>query len=87
MSKTAQQTKKGKTDLQADVSLLEAFREFDKNNSGYITVDEFRNVLSESGETTLSEQEINEMIAKVDKNNDKKIRYPEFVELMKEFMP
>jgi calcium-dependent protein kinase len=87
MSKTAHRNKKGKTDLQADVGLLEAFREFDKDNSGYITVDEFRNVLSESGEATMSEQEINEMIAKVDKNSDKKIKYPEFIELMKEFMP
>jgi len=81
-----QQTKKAKTALQAEVGLLEIFRELDKDGSGQITVDELRQVMLET-EQSMSEQEFNEMVAKVDKNNDKKIKYQEFVNLIEASFP
>jgi Ca2+-binding EF-hand superfamily protein len=78
---TKEPEKKVKTGLQAEVGLLEIFRELDKDGSGQITIDELRQVMFES-EQSMSEQEFNEMVAKVDKNNDKKIKYQEFVNLI-----
>ena len=49
--------------------------------AGTITVDELRKVLERLGGT--SPEEVEEILAKVDKNNDGSIDYEEFVEMMK----
>lgn len=49
--------------------------------TGYITTDELTKVLEEVG--TSSPQEIKDILANVDKNQDGSIDYAEFVEMMK----
>ncbi|CAG8962366.1 hypothetical protein HYALB_00013505 [Hymenoscyphus albidus] len=55
-----------------------AFKVFDSDDSGHISVDELRKVMSSFGEA-LSEEEIKIMIQEVDKNGDGQIDYEEFV--------
>lgn len=52
--------------------LSKAFKHFDKNDSGYIEIEELREALTET-ESHLSEQIIQEIILDVDK--DKVIKY------------
>ena len=73
--------KSGKTELDAEVSLREAFREFDKDGKGTVTASELRQVMAESGQS-MTETEINDLMKQVDKNSDGKINYEEFVKMM-----
>jgi len=61
--------------------LKEAFKIFDKDGDGKITVDEVENLLKSLGERATRADAL-EMIAKVDKNNDGTIDFEEFVTLM-----
>ncbi len=58
-----------------------AFRVFDADNSGQITVNEMRSVMSQFG---LSEQELNDMIQEVDHDGDAAIDFAEFCSLVPE---
>ena len=53
---------------------------FDKNNDGFITADELRQVIETFGHD-LTDEEMDEMIEGVDKNKDGKINYLEFLEM------
>ena len=59
--------------------LLEAFENFDKDNSGKISKDEFIMVLKAE---KIEEKEIEQYIKVLDKNQDGKINYNEFLVLM-----
>ena len=59
---------------------LQTFKVFDKNNDGFITADELRQVIVSFGHN-LSDEELDEMIEGVDKNKDGKINYLEFLEM------
>jgi Ca2+-binding EF-hand superfamily protein len=65
-----------------DDELLYAFKKFDLNGTGYISVGELKQVLANIGQN-FSEQEIARMIASVDKDNDGKLNFEEFRRLMK----
>jgi len=65
--------------LQNDEKLMKAFEHFDTDNSGYITKDELKEGLKLYGNT---DKDIEEILAAVDKDNDGKIDYEEFVEMM-----
>lgn len=52
----------------------EAFRLFDKNGDGYITVDELKGILANNGEK-ISDIELNDMIKDADIDGDGKINY------------
>lgn len=58
--------------------MLEAFKFFDKDNSGYITAEELKSVLDSVGEK-LSQGEIEEIIRQADVDGDHTINYQEFV--------
>ena len=58
--------------------MLEAFKFFDKDNSGYITAEELKSVLDSVGEK-LSQSEIEEIIRQADVDGDHTINYQEFV--------
>jgi len=58
--------------------MLEAFKFFDKDNSGYITAEELKSVLDSIGEK-LSQGEIEEIIRQADVDGDHTINYQEFV--------
>ncbi|CAN0879295.1 Calcium-dependent protein kinase 2 [Linum grandiflorum] len=59
--------------------LLTTFSYFDKDGSGYITIDELQQACNEFG---MKAVELEEMIREVDKDNDGRIDYNEFVEMM-----
>lgn len=62
MSQTVKET-------DTEQELINAFRVFDKDNSGTISTDELRNVLRSLGEN-LTDDELEEMIKLADKNGD-----------------
>ena len=54
--------------------LRNAFRLFDKNGDGFISVDELRTIITQLGDK-LSEEEADELFAKADINHDGKLNY------------
>jgi Ca2+-binding EF-hand superfamily protein len=61
-------------DIDVKAELREAFSKFDKDKNGYLDVNEFRTAMQSLGET-LTDDELAEMMALVDTNNDGKISY------------
>ncbi len=62
--------------------LYYAFKKFDLDNSGYISVKELQQILARIGQHYSTEQ-IAELVSKVDANSDGRLSYQEFVKLMK----
>ncbi|KAG8388658.1 hypothetical protein BUALT_Bualt02G0148200 [Buddleja alternifolia] len=68
--------------MENDEHFRRAFMYFDKDESGYIELDELREALvDESGETDLDV--VNDIMREVDTDKDQKISYDEFVAMMK----
>ncbi|KAG9128855.1 hypothetical protein Leryth_009606 [Lithospermum erythrorhizon] len=65
-----------------DEHLHKAFAFFDRNQSGYIEVDELRDALSDEGDAN-SEEVINAIMHDVDTDKDGRISYEEFAAMMK----
>ncbi|XP_051137620.1 calcium-dependent protein kinase 26 [Andrographis paniculata] len=65
--------------LEREEHLLAAFQYFDKDGSGYITVDELQQACVEHGMTDVLLEDI---IKEVDQDNDGRIDYGEFVAMM-----
>jgi len=61
--------------------VIEAFRVFDKNGEGWISVDELRQVLNELGEL-MSDHEVEELLAEADFHNNGTIYYEQFVNML-----
>ena len=59
----------------------QAFKLFDKDNSGFIDADELRTVMKQFG-TELSESEVADLMHEVDDNNNGEIDMKEFMILM-----
>jgi len=55
-------------------SLKEAFRIFDKDDDGFISVEELRNIMLSLGER-MGENELEEMVGEADKDRDGLINY------------
>ena len=66
-----------------DEEMQRAFKCFDADNSGYITVDELREVLSRLNQN-VSEHRIIEVLREIDTDQDGKISYDEFVQMLQE---
>lgn len=65
-----------------DEELWYAFKKFDLDNSGHISVGELKYILSKIGQN-FTDSQIASMIATVDANNDGKLSFQEFARLMK----
>jgi calcium-dependent protein kinase len=65
--------------------LYTAFQHFDKDNSGYITIEELEQALREYGMN--DDNDIKEIIAEVDGDNDGRINYEEFTAMMRKGQP
>jgi Ca2+-binding EF-hand superfamily protein len=65
-----------------DQQLRKKFKELDTDNSGFLERDELLIGVRQVN-ADISDAEVDEYIAKVDKNADGKISYEEFVELVK----
>jgi len=61
--------------------IRQAFRVFDRNGDGYISKQEFKHCMMHFGEQFTNE-EVEEMIAEADSNNDGKIDYGEFSKMI-----
>nr|XP_022330420.1 calmodulin-alpha-like [Crassostrea virginica] len=65
----------------------EAFRVFDKDGSGYITLDEAKDIL-QRGENSISDEDLEDFFNQSDLDKDGRINYEEFaVVLNKRFSP
>ncbi|XP_034323714.2 uncharacterized protein [Magallana gigas] len=63
--------------------IREAFKLFDKDNNGCITVTELRNILTETGQK-IRPEEADELMKAIDTDGDGKIDYEEFCRMMSE---
>ncbi|XP_024996492.1 calcium-dependent protein kinase 17-like [Cynara cardunculus var. scolymus] len=61
--------------------LYTAFQYFDKDNSGYITIEEMEQAIREYGMN--DGREIKEIVSEIDTDNDGRINYDEFVAMMR----
>ncbi|GFQ04168.1 calmodulin [Phtheirospermum japonicum] len=68
-------------DIDSEEELKEAFRVFDKDQNGFISVAELRHVMTNLGEN-LTDEEVDEMICEADVDDDGQINYEEFVKVM-----
>lgn len=66
----------------SDEEMREAFRVFDRDGNGYISLSELKHVMTNLGER-LSDQELEEMMSEADKDGDKQISYEEFVQMLR----
>ncbi|XP_064622998.1 calmodulin-alpha-like [Lineus longissimus] len=64
------------------LDIREAFKVFDRDGHGYITVAELKRVMTTLGEK-MTEEEVNEMISEADVDGDGKVDYEEFAEMIK----
>ena len=67
-------TRSWKSQKQCQLEMVAAFRVFDKNKDGYITVDELREALTTMGEC-MSPDEVDEIFQEADVNHDGKLSY------------
>ncbi|GLU19067.1 hypothetical protein SLE2022_353350 [Rubroshorea leprosula] len=68
-------------DTKMEEELKEAFRVFDKDQNGFISAAELRQVMTNLGEK-LTDEEVDEMIREADVDGDSQINYAEFVKVM-----
>ncbi|XP_068662083.1 calcium-dependent protein kinase 24-like [Aristolochia californica] len=66
--------------LEREENLVSAFSFFDKDGSGYITIDELQEACKKFG---LSDLHLDEMIKEIDQDNDGQIDYSEFAAMMR----
>ncbi|XP_059085043.1 uncharacterized protein LOC131882037 isoform X3 [Tigriopus californicus] len=62
-------------------SLKDAFKIFDKDDDGFISVSELRHIMQGLGEK-MTDQELDEMVREADSDNDGLINYKEFVQIL-----
>ncbi|XP_078437444.1 uncharacterized protein LOC144708023 [Wolffia australiana] len=68
-------------DADASDELTEAFKVFDRDQNGYISADELRNVMINLGEN-MSDEEVDQMIREADLDGDGQVNFDEFVRMM-----
>jgi calmodulin len=67
----------GKTQDDSE-DIINAFKAFDRDGSGYLSLDEFRHILTNLGDKFTNE-EVNEIFKEADLDGDGKLEYVEFV--------
>ncbi|XP_017078918.1 neo-calmodulin [Drosophila eugracilis] len=68
-------------DTGQEEELRDTFRVFDKENNGYITIIELKNIFTALS-VKVSDEELEDMIREYDLDQDNKINYEEFVNMM-----
>ena len=66
-----------------DDPVIQAFRDFDKNDDGKITNQEFKYILTHVGDNKFSEKEAEELFKECELNEDGELQYEDFVLLWK----
>ena len=67
------------------VEFKRSFNKFDRDKSGQLELNEFKQLLIQSGQIDLNESRINQLIKTVDLNQDGKLSFSEFLELYKDY--
>ncbi|XP_037075106.1 calmodulin-like [Pollicipes pollicipes] len=67
--------------MESEDELKEAFRVFDKDDDGFLSVAELRHIMTSMGEK-MTKNEVDDMISEADKDGDGKINYQEFVQVL-----
>ncbi|XP_023235437.1 calmodulin-like [Centruroides sculpturatus] len=65
----------------SEQEIRDAFKIFDRDNTGYIIVAELRHVLTNLGEK-LTDEEMDELLREVEIDNEGRIKYQEFVDMV-----
>ena len=68
-------------DTDSEKELVEAFRVFDREGTGFITASELAHVMTNLGEK-LTNEEVDEMIREADMDGDGRLGYDDFVAMM-----
>ena len=68
-------------DMDSEKEILEAFKAFDKDDSGTISAAELRDIMSSQGEK-FTDEEAEEIFREADTDGDGQINYEEFVKMM-----
>eukprot|EP00817_Percolomonadidae_sp_ATCC50343_P001042 CAMPEP_0117428656 /NCGR_PEP_ID=MMETSP0758-20121206/8311_1 /TAXON_ID=63605 /ORGANISM="Percolomonas cosmopolitus, Strain AE-1 (ATCC 50343)" /LENGTH=114 /DNA_ID=CAMNT_0005215125 /DNA_START=98 /DNA_END=442 /DNA_ORIENTATION=+ len=68
-------------EVETEDEVLEAFRVFDSDGSGFMTPDEFRSVLTSLGET-LTDDQVDELLEDAELDENGKINYEEFSKVL-----
>merc|ERR1719431_1334173 len=63
--------------------ILKAFRLFDDDETGFITLKNLRRVAKEIGESNMTDEELQEMIDEADRDGDGQVSEEEFLRIMK----
>ena len=59
--------------------IIEAFRVFDKERTGYVSIDDVKKVLTKMGDGNLTKDEVNEILRELDPEGTQAFKYEEFV--------
>ena len=63
----------------SDDPVIQAFRDFDKNDDGKITNQEFKYILTHVGDNKFSDKEVEELFKECELNEDGELQYEDFV--------
>ena len=66
--------------------VVQAFRDFDKNDDGKITNQEFKYILTHVGENKFSDKEVDEFFKDCNINENEELNYEDFLLLWKKQM-
>ena len=66
--------------------VIQAFRDFDKNDDGKITNQEFKYILTHVGENKFSDKEVDELFKDCNINENEELDYEDFLMLWKKQM-
>jgi calmodulin len=69
-------------DIDNENELIEAFKVFDRDGNGLISLQELKITLSLLGNKPLKDEEIEEMMNEADSDQDKCLNYEEFMRMM-----
>ena len=86
MQRNQKNTTPKKSNVPEDISddpVIQAFRDFDKNDDGKITNQEFKYILTHVGDNKFSDKEAEELFKECELKEDGELQYEDFVLLWK----
>jgi len=67
--------------MDSEAEIKEAFKQFDKTNSGTVTTAELRHIMTNLGEK-LTDEEAEELLKEADPNKKGTVNYSDFIRVM-----
>jgi len=65
--------------------VIEAFRVFDKERTGFVQIDDVKKILQKMGDGQVTKEEVNEILRELDPEGTQAFKYEEYVRLNFEF--